>query len=189
MSRRNAVLTFVAASASLLLAGCMPKMTIAEMKAAMPERPAELDRLNAFVGKWQYEGTAKFAMLDQPLKAGGHSEGQWEGNGWYLVNRSVMTMEHFDDSQALEAWSYDVHAKKYRSMWVDSMGMMGTGEATYDDPTRTWHWKGTSHSPWGPSSIKGTMHFVDDDSVEWTFTEHMGLMKTTEMSGTGKRVK
>ena len=33
------------------------------------------------------------------------------------------------------------------------------------------------------------MHFLDADHMEWEWTEYMGLSKTMEMSGTGKRVK
>jgi len=103
-------------------AGCMPHMTVDEMKAQMPKRPAELDRLNAFVGKWKGEGEARFAMLDEPLKVTGTSEAKWEGDKWYLVGRGVMRMADFPETQGMETWCYDLHAKKYRSTFVDSMG-------------------------------------------------------------------
>jgi hypothetical protein len=110
---------------SLGLTGCMPHMTVAEMKAQMPKRPGELDRLNAFVGKWQMEGEANFAMLDEPVKITGTSESKWEGDKWYVVGRGVMKMADFPETQGMETWTYDIHAKKYRSTFVDSMGMSG----------------------------------------------------------------
>jgi hypothetical protein len=167
----------------------MPRMTIEEMKAQMPKRPAELDRLNAFVGKWQSEGEATFAMLDEPLKITGTSECKWEGDKWYLVGRGVMTMADFPETEGMETWMYDVHAKKYRSTYVDSMGMMGMSETTYNEKTDIWTMTATSYGPWGKSVMKGTLHFTNPDTMEWSMTEHMGFTKIMEMKGTGTRVK
>ncbi len=188
MSRRNLMQTVGAVAACMVLSGCMPKMTIEEMKAHMPKRPVELDRLNAMVGTWEHEGVAKFACLDQALKTSGRSEMKWEGNRWYLVGNSDMKMESFDDTKACEIWTYDIKTRKYRSSWVDNMGMMATGEASYDPITGTWHWKAANHTPWGRSSMKGKMRFLDDNTTEWSFTETMGLQKVLEMSGKSKRV-
>ena len=49
--------------------------------------------------------------------------------------------------------------------------------------------RATSHGAWGKSSMKGTAKFIDADTMEWNWTEHMGLTKTMEMSGTSKRQK
>jgi hypothetical protein len=189
MFRRNAVLAVVLGCATLGLTGCMPHMTVQEMKDQMPKRPIELDRLNAFVGRWQSEGEARFAMLDEPLKVTGTSEAKWEGDKWYVVGRGIMRMADFPETQGLETWTYDVHAKKYRSTFVDSMGMTGMSEARYDEKTDTWDMTATSHGPWGKSQLKGTLKFTDPDTMEWSMTEHMGLMKVMDMHGTGKRVK
>jgi len=70
MLRKWALITLWA-GVTLGVTGCMPKMTIEQMKQQMPQRPAELDRLDAFVGKWQGEGEAKFAFLDTPLRITG----------------------------------------------------------------------------------------------------------------------
>ena len=188
MVRRLAVLA-AWLGAALVLSGCMPHMTLEQMKAEMPKRPAELDRLNAFVGKWQMEGEAKFAMLDEPIKMTGTSESKWEGDKWYVVGRGVMKMADFPETQGLETWTYDVHAKKYRSTYVDSMGMSGMSEARYDEKTGTWHMTATAYGPWGKSHMKGTLRFPDPDTMDMSITECMGLMKIMEMKGTGKRVK
>jgi hypothetical protein len=191
MVRRNAVLAVLSGCAALVFSGCMKHMTVAEMKEQMPKRPAELDRLDRFVGKWQGEGQVQFTMLDEPLKVTGTGEMKWEGDKWYLVGHGLMKTEQLGDEQAIEIWTYDTHAKKYRSVFVDSMGMTCTGEARYDVDTDTWHMAGDCHTPWGPSHIKGKFHFADADTMEWHMTETMclGLMKVTEMNGTDKRVK
>ncbi|MDM8004535.1 MAG: DUF1579 family protein [Phycisphaerae bacterium] len=189
MSRRNVMQTVGAVAACVVLSGCMPKMTIEEMKAHMPKRPVELDRLNAFVGTWEHEGVAKFSCLDQALKTSGRSEVKWEGNRWYLLGNCDMKMENFDDTKACEIWTYDIHTKKYRSSWVDSMGMMAAGEGTCDPITGTWHMTATNHTPWGASHLKGTMRFLDENTTEWSMTETVGLQTILEMSGRSKRVK
>jgi len=189
MSRRITMQAVLAAAACVVLTGCMPKMTIDEMKAQMPKRPAELDRLDMLVGTWEMEGEVQFAMLDQPLKISGRTESKWEGDGWYLVSRSKMKMEHFDEAQSIETYTYDIRAKKYRSTWADSMGMMGVGQSTYNEKTRTWCWRSTNHTPWGQSCMEGKMRFLDDNTAEWSFTESMGLSKTMQMTGKSKRVQ
>lgn len=189
MSRKTIVVALVLACAGLGLTGCMPHMTIEQMKAEMPKRPAELDRLDAFVGKWQFDGQVKFAMLDEPLKTSGTAQTEWAGNRWYLVSRGTQKMGTFDETQTLDTWTYDVHDKKYRSTWVNSMGMLATGEGTYNEKDKTWHMTATSYGPWGKSCMKGTLRFPNADTMEWSMEESMGLMKDMEMTGTGKRVK
>jgi hypothetical protein len=189
MFHRNAVLAGLLGSVALGLTGCMPRMTIEQMKAEMPKRPAALDRLEPFVGRWQGQGEARFAMLDEPLKISGTGEVKWEGDRWYLVGHSLLKMEQFPDTQGLETWTYDIHAKKYRSTFVNSMGMLGMAESRYDEKTDTWHFTGTCYEPWGKMQMKGTLRLIDADTLEWKMTEYMGLTKTVEMSGTDKRVK
>ena len=189
MAKRALICSILAAFACVLLTGCMPKMTIEQMKAEMPKRPAELDRLDVFAGKWQYEGQAKLAMLDEPLKTSGTGEYTWDGDRWFLVGRDVMEMEHFDKSTGLECWTYDTHSKKYRATFVDSMGEIGIGASTYDEKTNTWHMKAESHGPWGESCMKGWMKSTGPDTMEWGMTEYHGLMKVMEMTGTAKKVK
>jgi hypothetical protein len=189
MTPRNVIGTTLLGCAGVILAGCMPKLTIEEMKAQMPKRPAELDRLDAFVGKWQSDGEATFAMLDEPIKISGTSEAQWDDSRWFVVSRETFDMEHFGESNELETWTYDIHDKEYRSTWVDSMGMVGLGQAEYDEKTDTWHMEAKSYGPWGQSTLKGWVKFTDADTMEWWMAEYQWLTKTMEMSGTGKRVE
>ena len=169
----------------------MPKMTVEEMKEMMPERPAELDRLNAFAGSWEIEGTTKMAGVEEELKTTGYNEVTWQGDGWFLVNTWKFTMAGFDEMTGIETWMYDSHAKRYRSSWVDSTGSFGVGVNRYNKKTNTWHVKSTTYGPWGKGTGKGKVWFTDDDTNHWEWTEYAmgGLMKTFEMKGTGRRVK
>ncbi len=175
--------------AVLMLTGCMPKMTVEEMKAMMPERPVELDKLNAFVGEWEFTGEANFAFLEEPLQASGTNEAHWEGDNRFIVSRGVFTMGGLGEMTGHETWTYDTHSKKYRSTWTDSMGAVGFGESRYDEKTNTWFMKATSHGPFGKSTMGGTVKFLDADTMEWTWNEYMmgGLMKVSEMKGTSRR--
>jgi len=173
-----------------LLVGCMPKMTIEELKEEMPQRPPELDQLNDFVGKWESTGQADFAFLDETLKTHGNWEANWEGDGRYLVTRHEGTIEKLGTMTGLETSTYDSNNGMYRSTWTDSFGSVGIGHSTYDADTRTWHLVySTLHGPWGKSTMKGTMKLVNDDTMDWSWTEYMGWTKTAEMSGTARRVE
>jgi hypothetical protein len=170
-----------------VLSGCMPKMTVQEMKDMMPKRPAELDHLNMWAGSWEFSGEAKMAMLEEPMQTSGESEAAWAGDNWYMISNGVFRMGELGESKGHEVWTYDAKAKKFRSSWADSMGMMGYGEGTYDADTRTWKMKATGYGPWGKSSMKGTAKFINDDTVEFTWAEYSGLTKTMEMTGTSHR--
>lgn len=172
-----------------MLTGCMPTMTIEQMKAMMPERPAELDKLNTFVGSWTATGEAKMMGVEEPMKVTGTSEAKWGGNNWYVVGHNKFNMEGFDEMEGIETWTYDSHSRKYRSTWTDSMGATGTGVSWVDDKTNTWHMRATSHGPFGKTKMKGWAKVVDDNTMEWGMSEYafFGLFKTMEMKGTSKR--
>ena len=173
----------------VLLAGCMPKMSMEDMQP--PQRSAQLDLLDAFVGKWTMEGEAKMAGMDEAMKTSGTAEGKWDETKWFLVNRGNFSMGDMGEMVGVEIWSYDLHSKKFRTTWVDSMGSMGYGTAWYDEPTKTWHSRATGHGMMGKTSMKGTAKFIDDDTMEWWFAEYTmgGLKKTMEMTGTSRRVR
>ena len=189
MNRRICGNAFLAACACILLTGCMPKMTIDELKQMMPERPAQLDLLNDFVGKWEGTGEMTFAGLDEVLTSSSTSEIKWEGDDWYLVERADMHMDEFGDMTGMATWTYDINAKLFRNTWVDSMGSLGTGEGWYDEKNDSWRMRAISHGPMGKSTMKGTVKFIDDNTMEWWWAEYAmgGLVKVMELNGTGRR--
>lgn len=181
-------LTF-ASIAAVVLTGCGPKMTVEDMKAMIQQRPAELDKLNAFAGKWEFTGESKMGGLDEVLKISGTSEANWEGNNWYLVSRATFNMGDLGEMQGIETWTYDTHTKKYRSTWTDSTGSMGAGMSTYNEKTNTWHMRATSHGPFGKTTGRGQVKLIDANTMEWSWNEYAlgGLIKTGEMTGTSRR--
>lgn len=187
--RKNHLQLWVVAATCFAATGCMPKMTLEEMKASQPQRPAELERLNIFVGTWEMTGEMTFAGLDEPLKTSGTATGKWAGDGWFIVSDSVFRMGELGDMHSHEAWTYDAHSKRYRSTWVDSMGAIASGTAKYDEKTKTWTMRSKSHGPYGGSTGKGSAVIIDDNTMEWQWSEYAmgGLMKVMEMKGTSRR--
>ncbi|RMF83506.1 MAG: DUF1579 domain-containing protein [Planctomycetota bacterium] len=186
--RRFAWFTTIAGCAALV--GCAPpKMTMDDMRAMVPQRPAELDYLNAFVGKWSFEGEVVSDMFEEPFKMTGESEMHWSGDMWYLISDGVWRMGDMDEMKGHEVWCYDAKARKFRSVWVDSMGSFGVGEGSYDAATRTWRTQATSHGPMGKSTMKGTIKIIDEDTMEWSAAEYNGWMKTMEFTGVSRRIK
>jgi len=151
---------FTVMGMSILAAGCMPKMTIEDMKAMRPKRPAELDRLNVFVGKWKAAGECTMAGVDEKMSFSGTGEAKWEGDGWILMNRGTMSMGELGEMQGYEMWSYDVKSGKYRIAWADTMGGFGVGTAKYNEKDNSFHSKVTNYTPFGKTSgVTGQVEF------------------------------
>ena len=174
------------------LPGCMPTMTIEEMKAMRPERPVELDELAFLEGRWEHTGEAKMAGLDRTLKSSGSSSNSWDNDRWCLLERVDFEMEELGKMKGLNIWTYDTKRRKYRTSWFDSYGATAQGTATYDESSKTWKLKAKGSSDWGTSIARGTMTIVDDNTIDWTWTEWMGwdclrLCPIFEFKGTSRR--
>lgn len=170
-----------------MLTGCMPDMANMEMA---PQRPPELELLNPFVGTWTGEMEMAMPGSDEAMKMTGTSESKWEGDGWYLVNTMVADMGEMGSMKAIETWVYDPGSKLFRTTWADNVGGFGTGTTRYHKATDTWHAKTKGYNPmFGNTTGKGTMNFVDDNTVTWDWAEYtmFGLKKITQMSGTNRR--
>jgi len=179
----------LASVASLGVVGCMPKFTVEELKNMRPERPAELDKLNMFAGQWESTSEMKLAVLDETMHGTGTGTAAWECDGWLMVERGEYETGELGTMDMLGVWAWDPKAKVYRNWWFNSYGEISTATARYEESTRTWRMKGKGRGPWGASVVKGTMKMVDDDNMEWTWTEWdgLGLTKTMEIKGTSKR--
>lgn len=72
---------------------------------------------------------------------------------------------------------------------VAEMGSTGAGTTKLDEETNSWTMRAASHGPHGKTKAKGFMKTIDDDTMEWCWTEYAmgGLVKTMEMCGTSKR--
>jgi hypothetical protein len=171
----------------VLVTGCMPKLTIEDIRACIPEKPAELEQLNVFVGEWDFTGEMTITGLDQKLSYTGEGKADWEGDGWYLVSRGSGRMEELGDSHGMEAWTYDANGKQFRTAAISNSGSVGTGIAWYDGASKTWHVKESSEGAFGKMTWKGTIKVIDDDHMDFHWQGYSGWNKTMEM--TGKRTR
>ena len=188
--RSRVISVWIRALACLLgPVGCVPSLTIDDMKAMKIERPAETDRLRLLAGRWESIGTAKIAGLEEDLVITGRSHGQWHTDRWVLVNEDVFTLGTLGDMKALTVWRWDARSKRYRTTWFYNDGSTGTGSARYDEKTKTWHLRTKGRGPWGGLKGKGTITHIDEDSVRWTWREwdSTGLVEIMSFEGISKR--
>ncbi len=169
--------------------GCMPTMDIETLKQMRPKRPAALDNLDVFVGRWKTDGEMNMAGLEKVLRSSGVSEVKWEGDGWFLLERGRFSMDDLGDMRFMALWTYDAKSKLVRTAWVDDFGSFGTGTVKLNKKTGTWHMTANMRTPFGNTVGRGTITFPDPDTMKWTWNEYalFGLFKVSEMKGTSKR--
>ncbi|UCE59693.1 MAG: DUF1579 family protein [Phycisphaerales bacterium] len=189
MIKRSSLRTIGLTCSCLLLTGCMPKFTIEDIKNMTPERPVEIDKLEMFVGTWETEAEMNMSGLDEVLTGTGVGTMSWKADKRYLVEESEFDMGELGKMSGMGMWTYDPKSRKYRNYWFDSHGSVGRGTSKYCEESRTWYTKATSRGPWGKTKGKGTTKFVDDNTIEWSWTEWdgSGLFKVMDVSGTSRR--
>jgi len=183
---------FILGFAVVLLSGtgCLqPRMTLDDLKAKLPERPAELDRLDLLVGEWDTQGTIKMIGMDGPIETTGHNVARWSADGWLLIDESTYEMGALGMMSGVSLWSWDDRAKRYHVDWYDSFGERASGYARYDEASRTWHLKTSGRSALCSVANKGTIKVVGDGHLAWTYDQWdaWGWLKFSEMRGHSQR--
>jgi hypothetical protein len=170
----------------MALVGCAPKMDKETLRQMKPERPAELDMLKPFVGEWKGQSEMHIAGMEEPITGTGTSKMTWALDGMTLVDHGTWESEDMGSMESMGAWTWDPRAKKFRMVFLDSWGGRGEGVSYYDAKKNLWRMRGKSHSAQGTTHGKGTMRFIDDDTMEWTWSESvmLGLVKVFEGKGT-----
>ena len=192
MFRRMMTGAIVTTLAMAGLPGCMPEMTMEDMAKMRPDRPPELDRLNAFVGTWKGTGTANMMGIDEPMKLTGTSKTAWGVDNWCIVEHGDYEMEGMGDMKGLGVWTWDARAKKYRTWWFDNFGVAGQGTLTYSKASDCWFMTVRGKSAMGSTRGAGCITFKDKDTMEWTWKEWpawdlLGLFNFMDMKGTSTR--
>lgn len=185
---RMSVALVVGATLCLSLAGCQqPRLDEMMMQ---PPRPAELDRLNAFVGTWEGTSEMKLVGSGETMQSTGTSTVAWEADQWLLVERFEDTLGTQEAKYAgLCIWSWDAGAGKYRLDFFDNFGGGGSGTATYDEAQKTWRMAVKTNYGGQSGWSVGTAKFTDPDTMEWEHTQwdSLKLTKQVEMKGTIRR--
>lgn len=185
---------FVGASVAALLAaglvGCQqPEIKLADLLKA-PPRPAELDQLEMLVGTW--DGTAELKMTgsDEVKTSKGVETVSWDADRWALVSHFEYAADE-DKVTSVGIWTWDAKDKKYRFWSFDNLADCESGTVTYDEQTKTWHFKlkGRNAVTGETYVTEGTSKMLDSETQEWDFTfwDRWKLRKFMEIKGTSRR--
>jgi len=190
MRTRRMLRLLVVPLVGVLVAGCAaPKVDFAKIER--PQRTAELDAYDVFVGSWTWE--AEMLNAEDAHK-------KWTGTAswrWTLDKRclhGMMSSESGDIKfDAAGIWSWHPKGKKYIWWMFNNWGYPQQGTAKYDKAAKTWTMPYQSVGLDGTTSYGlYTMKVVDNDTLEWCLTECADMarwFKKIEMKGTYKRVK
>jgi hypothetical protein len=185
MTRARSLSLGLTALLTVVLVGCQQPSMEDMMKP--PQRPAELDHLNMFVGQWDGSGEMTMPGADKPMTSKGHSNVRWAADGWALIEEYEETMGDGGTTKGLALWTWDPKGKKFHTIWLSSHGELSHGTAKYDAATRTWQMHGEDNNPYtGMRSIgEGTARFTDDNTMEWSYTAYgpWKMKKLFEMKG------
>lgn len=156
MSRFAMPLLFVAA---ILLTGCVSQQLGHTLRVAQTsERPAELDRLQVFIGTWQGEAEERVIETDQVTRYEGRSTMTWEAGGRVMLERSDITRNGQPESHiALTTW--DPNMGRYRLWGFDSTGLV-VDAASWEYVEADNSWRRTVRI--GDALMEGVLHVSPD---------------------------
>jgi hypothetical protein len=191
MPQRSATLLFVVSclAATCLMAGCAShEMDMEDM--AMPQRPAELDQLNAFVGTWV--GTAEMTMagMPEPIKMTSTWTGSWNADKWLLIGNAAFDTGDGNMMNMHEVWAWDAKAKKFRNWWFGSGGEYGHGTSEHEGRMTLWTTRADGKNFMTGKKTRGTgiTVFTDPNTMRWEWLERdMWGRMVMQMTGTATR--
>ena len=154
LNSRNTTMRFIAFTLAALAIASASRLTGADVP---PNRSAELQVLDRFIGTWETVFT---------IKATGEQINSVENRKWSQKGRFVLS-EDLNASTGKEAHfliTYDPNVRLYRSCFIEE-GNAVVLLGTWDEDTATMKWNstdahGTKHA--------ATYRFIDKDHVEWS---------------------
>ena len=155
----------------------------------MPERPAELDRLELLAGSWKTTGTVEMLGLKDPLNVDGANTARWSCERRLLIDESHFDMDALGPMTGVSLWTYHPGKKKYLMWWFDSFGESATGSAKFNKKTRTWKIKTRGKNHWCSVVNHGTIRQIDEDTLEWTWVQWdaFHILRYAKMRGISRR--
>lgn len=187
--------------AAVLVAGCETAQPVDPF--SQPGVAPQMKQLEKFLGQW--EGTAELISptkeemakhapeIAEELGDEMHGTMSFEmaldgrylkGEGWYEMGSGAERVHY------KEMWTWDAKHNKYRTFMFSNWGEHGMGWAWSNDGGATYMTKATMTDAHGNSRTgKGWMKLVDGDTIEWEWTEQMGLFNKMVFGGTSERVE
>ena len=187
-------------SVAACLTGCGRSQWSMETPRSGPA--PEMKNLDRLVGSWA--GTAEMVEpspeemkermpegapeMPTTFKGGGKSE--WALGGTYLKSDGWHEMGDNKKATYVEYVTWDADKCKFRTWYIGDNGEYGQGWMTPDKDGNTFHFQARGVNYFGKSMKgEGTMRFVNNDTVEWDWTERSGLFNKMSLKGTNKRVR
>ena len=156
-----------------------------------PPRPAELDRLEAWVGTWKGDVEVQMAGSDEVKASSGQNSYEWASDKWMLVENWQHDMGETDQMKGVSLTWWDNNSKKYRMAWTDNYGGHAKGTMKYDEEAGVWKGKAKSKDgKTGSTTVaKWTAEFTDPSTIKWVWEEYdgTGLFKIITVKGTSRR--
>ena len=183
---RRLIAFSLALTLGVALVGCQqPEAGMAHGHDGPPPRPAELDKLDSFIGNWTT--TCDMTMNGETTKCQGAGSSSWALDNRVVISKFEFDMGEMGKMQGMEVLTWDPSAGKYRTYWFDSMGGVGEGTMRYDDKSGMWVSKGSSIDGMSGEARanSGTMKVLDSGKHEWSFkeTDPWGFKTTMELKG------
>ena len=155
----------VLASVPLLVVSVM---LTAQSPGAVPKPGPEHKRLEAFVGKWNFEGQAQASPYGPAGKVTSVDTFEWLAGGFFMSH-------HWDVRQGgteikgMEVLGYDSRGKTYTSRFFDNFGNSGAVKATVNG--NTWTWTADSDVGGKPLKERGTTVVTGDTMTsKWEYS-------------------
>lgn len=157
-------------------------------------RPAELDLLQPFVGRWQQTGTIRIPGREETVEFRAGTAAGWECDRWFLLERGTFQIGSTQFGQGLAVWTWDPQSRMFRTWQFESPGKVSVGTARYVPEQRRWTLRTSGWSlVTGQSTVgEGTIEMRNDDETHWTWVEWGDAQKQRklfEMTGTSRRQK
>jgi hypothetical protein len=133
--------------------------------AEAPQPPAELKKLEPFVGTWKVaEFVSKKAEWtpEEIRRSGAVATTKWIMNGWYLEDRNAPG----ETSEHLGIWHFDPVEKTFHYTMFQAPGGFRT-DFTMRWNEQTQRFEGTASYPNGVT-MRTTGRFPNKDTKEWT---------------------
>jgi hypothetical protein len=189
---------FVLLIAVGLLAGCaQPQPQMEEMNKPVPA--PELAKLQPWIGNWS--GTAEMVSpspeemkkmmppgsKEMPKSMAGAEKVEWALGGMFLKSEGWHDMCEGQRENYVHYAAWDAAAKKYHGWYFSDWGNTGESWMTMDADGKTYHMTEKAMDAKGQASTgEGMMTFVDDKTIDWTYTMN-GPQGKMKLKGTSKK--
>ncbi|MCB9858382.1 MAG: DUF1579 family protein [Phycisphaerales bacterium] len=185
------------AGLAMFVVGCSHQNSNMEMSGP-PTKPApapEMKKLSRFIGTWTGDAEMVGPMAEQmkadmkmpadaKLTFPGGGTWDWAMDGMFLRMDGWHSMGEGGKMNMIEYVMWDPKIGKYRSFFLSDWGEAGDGTLTPSADGNSFTSTARMIDAQGnKSSGTGTMRFIDNNSMEWTWKESSGL----ELKGTNKR--